>query len=58
MAIKPGPSSWLDEEDNDGSGNSPFRVENCGKDSCSLGSGYRGRIKKNENDTRMNLVQR
>ena len=39
MAIKPGPSSWLDEEDGDGSENSPIRVESCGKDSCSIGSG-------------------
>ena len=39
MAIKPGSSSWLDEEDGDGSENSPIGVESCGKDSCSMGSG-------------------
>ena len=35
MAIKPGSSSWLDEEDGDGSENSPIGVESYGKDSCS-----------------------
>ena len=39
MAIKPGSSSWLGEEDDDGSENSPLGVESCGKDSCSMGSG-------------------
>ena len=39
MAKKPGSSSWLDEEDGDGSKNSPLRVESCGKDGCSMGSG-------------------
>ena len=39
MAIKPGSSSRLDEEDGDGSENSIIRVESCGKDSCSMGSG-------------------
>ena len=38
-AIKPGSSSWLDEEDGDGLENSPIEVESCGKDSCSMGSG-------------------
>ena len=52
MAIKPGSSSWLDEEDGDGSKNLPIGVENCGKDSCSKGSGGRGRRKENEKDTR------
>ena len=52
MAIKPGSSSWLDEEDGDGSENSPIGVESCGKDSCSKGSGGRGRRKENEKDTR------
>ena len=46
MAIKPGSSSWLDEEDGDGSKNLPIGVENCGKDSCSKGSGGRGRRKE------------
>ena len=53
MAIKPGPSSWLDEEDGDGSKNSPIGAESCGKDSFSKGSGGRGRRKENEKDTRM-----
>ena len=53
MAIKPGSSSWLDEEDGDGSENSPIGVESYGKDSCSKGSGGRGRRKENEKDTRM-----
>ena len=48
MAIKPGSSSWLDEEDGDGSENSPIGVESCGKDSCSKGSGGRGRRKKKD----------
>ena len=52
MAIKPGSSSWLDEEDGDGSENSPIGVESCGKDSCSMGSGGRGRRKEKEKDTR------
>ena len=52
MAIKPGSSSWLDEEDGDGSENSPIGVESCGKDSCSKGSGDRGRRKEKEKDTR------
>ena len=39
MAIKPGSSSRLDEEDGDGSENSIIRVESCGKDSCSMDSG-------------------
>ena len=52
MAIKPGSSSWLDVEDGDGSKNSPIRVESCGKDSFSKGSGGRGRRKENEKDTR------
>ena len=50
MAIKPGSSSWLDEED--GSKNSPIGVESCGKDSCSKGSGGKGRRKEKEKDTR------
>ena len=33
MAIKSGSSSWLDEEDGDGSKNLPIGVESCGKDS-------------------------
>ena len=52
MAIKPGSSSWLDEEDGDGSENSPIGVESYGKDSCSKDSGGRGRRKENEKDTR------
>ena len=52
MAIKPGSSSWLDEEHGDGSENSPIGVESCGKDSCSMGSGGRGRIKENEKKIR------
>ena len=48
MVIKPGPSSWLDEEGGDGSENSPIGVESCEKDSCSKGSGGRGRIKEKE----------
>ena len=43
MAIKPGSSSWLDEEDGDGSESSPIGVESCGKDSYSMGSGCRGK---------------
>ena len=50
--MKPGSSSWLDEEDDNGSENSPFRVESCGKDGCSMGSGGGGRRKENEKDTR------
>ena len=53
MAIKPGPSSWLDEEDGDGLENSPIGVESYGKDSGSMGSGGKGRRKENEKDTRM-----
>ena len=53
MDIKPGPSSCLDEEDDNGLENSPFRVESCGKDGYSMGSGGKGRIKENEKDTRM-----
>ena len=45
-------SSWLDEEDGNGSENSPIGVESRGKDSCSKGSGGRGRRKKNEKDMR------
>ena len=45
-------SSWLDEEDGDGSKNSPIGVESCGKDSCSKGSGGKGRRKEKEIDTR------
>ena len=52
MAIKPGSSSWLDEEDGNGSENSPIGVESCGKDSCSRGSGGKGRRKEKEKDTR------
>ena len=52
MAIKPGLSSWLDEEDGNGSENSPIRVERCGKDSCSKGSRGKGRRKEKEKDTR------
>ena len=48
MAIKPGSSSWLDEGDGDGSENSPLGVESCGKDSCSMGSGGKGRRKEKE----------
>ena len=48
MAIKPGSSSWLDEEDGDGSENSPIGVESCGMDSYSKGSGGRGRRKEKE----------
>ena len=57
MAIKPGSSSWLDEEDGNGSENSPIGVESCGKDSCQEGSGGRGRRKENEKDTRMTESQ-
>ena len=53
MAIKPGSSSWLDEEDGDRSENSPLGVESCGKDSYSMGRGGRGRRKEKEKDTRM-----
>ena len=53
MAIKPGSSSWLDEEGGNDSDNSPIGVESCGKDSCSKGSGGRGRRKENEKDTMM-----
>ena len=52
MAIKLGSNSWLDEEDGDGSKNSPIGVESCGKDSCSMGSWGKGRRKKKEKDTR------
>ena len=52
MAIKPGSSSWLDEEGGDGSENLPIGVESYGKDSCSKDSGGRGRRKENEKDTR------
>ena len=52
MAIKSGSSSWLDEEDGDVLENSPIGVESCGKDSCSMGSGGKGRKKENEKDTR------
>ena len=48
MAIKPGSSSWLDEEEGDGLENSPIGIESCGKDSCSMGSGGRGIRKENE----------
>ena len=48
MAIKPGSSSLSDEEDGDDSENSPLGVESCGKDSCSMGSGGKGRRKENE----------
>ena len=54
MVIKPGSSSWLDEEVGDGSENSPLKVESCGKDGCSMGSGGKGRIKENEKDTTTN----
>ena len=53
MAIKLGSSSWLDEEEGDGSENSPIGVESCGKDNCSKGSGGRGRRKEKEKDMRM-----
>ena len=52
MATKPGSSSWLDEEAGDGSENSPIGVESCGKDSCSKGSGGKGRRKEKKKDTR------
>ena len=52
IAIKPGSSLWLDEEDDNGSENSPLGVESCGKDSCSMGSGGGGRNKENEKDMR------
>ena len=52
MPIKPGSSSWLDEEDGDGSENSSIGVESCGMDSYSKGSGGRGRRKEKEKDTR------
>ena len=52
MAIKPGSSSWLDEEDSNGSENSPIGVESCEMDSCSKGSGGKDRRKENEKDTR------
>ena len=45
MAMKPGSSLWLNKEDGDGSENSSIGVENCGKDSCSKGSGGKGRRK-------------
>ena len=51
MAIKLGSSSRLDEEDSDGSDNSPIGVESCGKDSYSKGSGGKGRRKEKEKDT-------
>ena len=47
-----GSSSWLEEEDGDGSDNSPIGVESCGKDSYSMGSGGKGRRKENQRDTR------
>ena len=52
MAIKPGSSSWLDEEDGDGSENSPIGVESYGKDSCSMGSRGKGRRKENKKNMR------
>ena len=52
MAMKLGSSSWLDEENGDGSENSPIWVESCGKDSFSLGSRGKGRRKEKEKDTR------
>ena len=52
MAIKPGSSSWLNEEVGDGSENSPIGVESCEMDSCSKGSGGKGRRKENEKDMR------
>ena len=48
MAMKPGSSLWLNKDDGDGSENSSIGVESCGKDSCSKGSGGRGRIKEND----------
>ena len=50
----PQSSSWLDEEDGDCSKNSPIGVESCGKDSCSMSSGGKGRIKENEKDMKTN----
>ena len=52
MAIKPGSSSWLNEEVGDGSENSSIGVESCGMDRYSKGSGGRGRRKEKEKDTR------
>ena len=40
--------------DGGGSLNSPLGVESCVKDSCSMGSGVRGRIKEKEKDTSTN----
>ena len=58
MALKAGRGSPLAErngfDEDDGLQNSPLRVESCGKDGCSMGSGGKGRIKENERDTRMN----
>ena len=55
MAIKSGSSSWLDEEDGYGSENSPLGVESFGKDSCSMGSWGKGRIKEGKTkDMRLN----
>ena len=51
MAIKPGSSSWLDDEGGNASENSPIGVESCGKDSYSKGSGGKGRRKEKEKDT-------
>ena len=52
MAIKSGSSSWLDDEDSDGSENSPLGVESREKDKCSMGSGGKDRRKENKKDTR------
>jgi len=49
MAIKPGSSSWLDEEDGDGSENSPLGVESYGKDSCPWVAGIKVEGKKMKN---------
>ena len=58
MAIKSGPSSWLDEEGGDGSENSPLGVESCRKDRCSMGSGGRDRRKEKEKeDTRTTVSE-
>jgi hypothetical protein len=60
--IRPGRDSKLDVRiirvEIGGSKNSPLSIESCVKDSCSIGSGGRGRIKENEKYTRTNLVLR
>ena len=56
MALKAGRGSPLAVrngfEEDDGFQNSPLGLESYGKDSCSMGSGGKGRRKENEKDTR------